>query len=83
MRFKLTLLFISIAAGFFIQTYFTPWEMLFDTSCSESPIGFYRLQVVPYELNDYGGAEVQAGDPIGGIWEFAQFYVGQFDPCSK
>ena len=83
---KILLLFgagLTIAIfGFLFLTYFDPWPMVFDTArCGESPLGFYRFQIVPYELTDYGGAEVQAGTPIGGLLDFVMFYFGQYDPC--
>lgn len=76
------LLFMMAILGFLTLTYFAPWEMLWDPArCGESPIGFYRLKIVPFELTDYGRAEVQAGAPIGGVWEFVKYYFSHSELC--
>lgn len=79
----LALIILLPITGLFALTFHTPLEMVFDTdNCGESPIGFYQLQVLPFELTDYGGSgRVQAGDPIGGVWDFVMFYFGAYDPC--
>ncbi len=80
---KVILIFAIAILGFLIWTYFNPWEMLWDTvRCGESPIGFYRFEIVPFELTDYGGTEVQTGTPIGGVWEFVKFYLGRYKLCN-
>jgi len=79
----LALVILVATTGLLALTYHTPLEMVFDTdNCGESPIGFYRFHVLPYEMTDYGGnGRVQAGDAIGGIWDFVKFYFGQRSGC--
>lgn len=77
------LMFTAANLGFLIWTYFIPWYILWDSpQCGESPIGFYKFQIVPYELTDYGGAEIQAGQPLGGYLDFLKFYLGKHELCN-
>lgn len=79
----LALIILIAITSLLTLTYHTPLQMVFDTgNCGESPIGFYRLHVLPFELTAYGGSgRVQTGDAIGGVWDFVKFYFGAYDPC--
>lgn len=72
---------ILVVGAFFVYTYNRPWFMIWDDACSESPIGFYRMQIVSYEYVDYNDGSYQTYAPTGGLWEFTKYYFGQFDPC--
>lgn len=73
-----------VVALFFLYTYNSPWQMVWDTAkCGESPIGFYRMEIVSYEYVDYSGGMYILSEPKGGLAEFAQFYIGRFDPCQR
>jgi hypothetical protein len=71
-----------LVTTFVVWTWFSPWLMVFDTTdCAESPLGFYRLQIVPFELTAHEAARVQVGQSRGGFLELVGFYLGKFDPC--
>lgn len=54
-------------AAFVAWTSWTPWFLGWE---GESPLGFYRLELVEYEIVDYGGnGTVWVGRRFGGPLE--------------